>query len=255
MLVYRFRLISEEHDSFIREIDILPGQTFLDFHLIILESTELTHCDRASFYMTDKKYKKDKEISLKSEKRQIRKYDEELDELICQTVIPPLMKKSKLKNYIEDPHQKMIYEFQGIEFYSFHIELFKIIQADSSWSYPQCVKKSGELPKKMELPPPVVTETVSPPKVILPKIQIPKRKETAKLEKVEENEVELVEIENQLVEMLEEEAPVIAVQEVSAEEEETYDGEEGEMDHIEDYESLDNLESKYSGFDRESDDY
>jgi len=248
-------LISEEHDNFIREIDILPGQTFLDFHTAILESAELTHCDRASFYMTDKKYQKDKEISLKSEKRQIRKYDEDLDELVSQTVVPPLMKKTKLKNFIEDPHQKMIYEFHGTDFYSFHIELFKIIQADSAWSYPHCVKKSGELPKKVELPPPVITEIVSLPKVILPKIQVPKLKEPAKLEKVEENEVELVEIEIQLGEILEEDAPVIAVQEISGEEEENYSREDGEIEHIEDYEDLDNLENKYSGFDRESDDY
>jgi len=255
MLVYRFRLISEDHDNFIRDFDILPGQTFLDFHAIILESTELTHCDRASFFMTDKKYKKDKEITLKSEKRQIRQYDEDLDEMVTLTVVSPLMKKSKLKTFIEDPHQKMIYEFHGKEFYSFHIELFKIIQADNTWSYPQCVKRTGELPKKVEFTPPIATETVIPPKVILPKIHLPKTEEKPKLDKIKQDDVELVNIESQLGEILEEEAPVIAIQEISAEEEGAYSGEEEEIEHIEDYEDLDNFESKYSGYDRESDDY
>lgn len=255
MLVYRFRLISEDHDNLIRDIDILPGQTFFDFHVIIMESTELTHCEQASFYLTDKKYKKDKEITLKSVKRQIRKYDEDLDEIVSQTVVPPLMKKAKLKNFIEDPHQKMIYEFQGNEFYSFHIELFKILQADNSWSFPQCVKKNGELPKKAEILPPIATDTATPPKGIQPKIQIPKPQEIAKPNKIEEDEVELAEIGIQLGELLAEEAPLIATQVVSSEEEESYDKEEEEMEHIEDYDDLDNLESKYSGYDRDSDDY
>jgi len=205
--------------------------------------------------MTDKKYKKDKEVSLKTEKRQVRKYDEDLDEIVNQTVVPSLMKKSKIKNFMEDPHQKMIYEFYGNEFHSFHLELFKIIQADTTWSYPQCVKKSGELPKKVEVPPPVITEPVASPKVAQPKIQIPRVKETVKPAKAEEEEISLVEIENELNKLLQEEAPVIAVQDSSSDEEMIYENEEEEMEHIEDYDDLDNLESKYSGFDRESDDY
>ena len=69
MLIYRFRITCEEHDGFLREIEIQPGQTFLDFHHILLDSAELLHCERASFFNMDKKYKKDKEISLKAEKR------------------------------------------------------------------------------------------------------------------------------------------------------------------------------------------
>ena len=255
MLVYRFRLISEDHDNLIRDFEILPGQTFLDFHAVILESTELTFCKKASFFITDKKYKKDREISLKSEKRQIRKYDEDLDEMVSLTIVPPLMKKSKLKDYIEDPHQKIIYEFQGNEFYSFHIELFKIVQTDGSWSYPRCVKKTGELPKKPELPPPPVPEPVAAPKNILPKIQIPKLTEVPKPEKTVDDEIDLTGIDNQLSEILEEEAPVIAAREVTAEDDEIFDDEEEGGEHIENYDDIENLERKYSGYGSDTDDY
>lgn len=255
MLVYRFRLISEDHDYLIRDFEILPGQTFLDFHAVILESTELTFCKKASFFITDKKYKKDREISLKSEKRQIRKYDEDLDEMVNLTVVPPLMKKSRLKDYIEDPHQKMIYEFQGNEFYSFHIELFKIVQSDGSWSYPRCIKKTGELPKKPELPKPQEPEPVPAPRNILPKIQLPKQPEGPKPEKSVDDEIDLTGIDDQLSEILEEEAPVIAATEINTEEDEIFDDEEEGMEHIEDYDDIDNLERKYSGYGRDTDDY
>ena len=58
MIIYRFRITSEEHENFLREIDIQPKQTFFDFHLAIVEAAELLHCERASFFPTDKKYKK-----------------------------------------------------------------------------------------------------------------------------------------------------------------------------------------------------
>ena len=98
MLIYRFKITCEEHDGFLREIEIQPNQTFLDFHHIIIDSSELLHCERASFFMTDKKYKKDKEISLKSEKRQVRKYDDDLDQVVTESLTLPLMKNSKNKS-------------------------------------------------------------------------------------------------------------------------------------------------------------
>ena len=98
MLIYRFRITCEEHSGFLREIEIQPNQTFLDFHHVMLDSAELLHCDRASFFMTDKMYKKDKEISLKAEKRQIRKYDEDLDRVVTESLSLPVMKTEKLKN-------------------------------------------------------------------------------------------------------------------------------------------------------------
>jgi len=256
MLVYRFRLICEEHDNFFREIDIQPGQTFLDFHSIILESTELTHCDRASFFITDKKYKKDKEISLKTEKRQVRVYDPELDEIILQILVPPLMKVSKLKNFMEDPHQKMIYEFQGKELFSFHIELFKIIQVDNAGYYPRCVRSSGELPKKVELPP-LPLEVPPAPRVVVPKAPAPKRAEIPKMEVPDADETEIAEIENQLEPLLaEDETTAFEPPDISGMEDQfQMDEEEGEIEHIEDYEDLDNLEQKFSGYDRDTDDY
>ncbi len=97
MLIYRFRVTSDELDSFYREIEIQPNQTFLDFHVIMMEAVDLHHCDHASFFMTDKRYQKDKEVSLKPEKRVVRKYDEDLDQVTTETISVPLMKDANLK--------------------------------------------------------------------------------------------------------------------------------------------------------------
>jgi hypothetical protein len=263
MLIYRFRITCEEHDGFLREIEIQPNQTFLDFHHVLLETTELLHCERASFFNTDKKYIKDKEISLKAEKRQVRKYDEDLDQVVTESVTLPLMKTEKLKNYIEDPHQKMIYEFVGRDVFSFHIELFKIFPVDGVPSFPRCIKRVAELPKKAEQPAQVPEVLVSP-RIVIPKIPLPKLDELMKFDDIVEDEQELAVIENELGGLIEE-----TVEETSFEKAGTGDNgiddflygeqedteEDEKLDHLEDYEDIENLDQRISGFDRDSDDY
>ena len=82
MLVYRFRITTDEQEDFLREIEIQPNQTFLDFHEIIISSADLVPCKKASFYLTDLKFNKRQEISLKPNKKLLRKYDEEMDEVV-----------------------------------------------------------------------------------------------------------------------------------------------------------------------------
>jgi len=269
MLIYRFRITCEEYDGFLREIEIQPNQTFLDFHHILMESAELFHCDRASFFMTDKKYKKDKEITLKSEKRQIRKYDDDLDRVVTDFVTLPLMKAAKLKDYIEDPHQKMIYEYIGREHFSFHIELFKIFQSDGMPSYPRCIKRIAELPKKAEQPAPLPGATSTPrvviPKVAVPKVPLPKMEELAKFDDIVEDEHELAAIEDELGGLIgeaEEEEHVFESQEAGSDSNDDYTfgaqeeaDEEDKLDHIEDYEDIESLDKRLSGYDRDSDEY
>ncbi|MCK9202869.1 MAG: hypothetical protein M0P58_00355 [Bacteroidales bacterium] len=255
MLIYHFRIISEEHEDFLREIQIQPKQNFLDFHINLVESTELLHCERASFFLTDKKYKKGVEITLKTEKRIVRKYDEDLDQVVTESITLPLMKHAKLNQYIEDPHQKMIYEFVGRDRFSFLIELFRILKTDDIHSYPRCVKRVGELPKKAEQPVPPAPKPIST-KIPIPKIPLPEVEESTKLNDIVENESELAAIENDISAFIEEETTNQEVIPPAMDEDEGFSFEEEEaMGHIEDYDDLDSIDKPYSGFDQNSDDY
>ena len=269
MLVYRFRVTSEEYEDFLREIDIQPGQTFYDFHVILFEVSELRNCDRASFFITDRKYKKHLEITLKQEKRQVRKFDEDIGEMITAEIIPAVMKHTKLKNLIEDPHQKMIYEFQWKNNFSvsFQIELFKILQSDGLHSYPCCLKQSGEVPKPVITSPPAAKPSSPPttPKPAIPKPifpVVPRLDEVSisdKLDGIEENEEELAEIENHINEILEAEAPEVfesSISDANNIEESSYEGEE-HLEYIEDYGDIDQFESRYKNppAEQEQEDY
>jgi hypothetical protein len=263
MLIYRFRITCEEHDGFLREIEIQPNQTFLDFHHILMESADLLHCERASFFNTDKKYVKDREISLKPEKRMFRKYDEDLDQVVSESRSLPLMKNEKLKNYIEDPHQKMIYEFFGRDIFSFHIELFKIFPSDGITSFPRYTKRIGDLPKKAEQPSPEIILPVTP-KVVVPPISFPKIEDLLKLDHLVEDESELAAIENELDALVEEHADEPAFESTGSDtggiddflyEEQGGSEDDETLDQLEDYEDIDSLDKRLSGFDHDSEDY
>ena len=43
-MIYRFTIISDEVDDFVREIQIDPEATFYDFHEAILKSAGYTNC-------------------------------------------------------------------------------------------------------------------------------------------------------------------------------------------------------------------
>jgi hypothetical protein len=173
------------------------------------------------------------------------------------------MKTEKVKNYIEDPHQKMIYEFAGRDYYSFHIELCKIFQSEGMVSFPRCVKRVGELPKKAEQP--VVVIPVKPvvPKVVIPKIPLPVIESISKLDNIVENDNELAEIESELGDLIEDVEPLtLSDQEMDASADFDYsfgqhedDQEDEHLEHLDDFEDIDNLDRRMNGFDRDQDDY
>ena len=265
MLIYRFRITSQEHEEYSMEMEIQPGQTFRDFHECIIESSELLPPDKAFFFPTDKKNKRSTGISLKSYKKQEKRYDPELDEMVVEVYTPKLMKDAKIKNYIEDPHQRMVYEYYGKSAHTFLIELFRIVQSDGLTIYPKCLRRTGELPKRIEVP--VIAEPPKPEqeKPALPKVVLPPLETLSKFEDIVEDDEELAKIEEGLNDILGEEAPLEieieeeVVTEVDDGEELSIFGQEGEeetrIEHLEDFEDIENIEIKYSRYDNGQDDH
>jgi hypothetical protein len=257
MIIYRFRLTSEDQEDFIREIEIQPTQTFLDFHEIILSSSDLESCQNAFFYTTDKKYKKHQEISFKQKKKKIRKYDDELDEIITEEMVLHLMKNSKLNAFIEDPHQKMIYEYFGRDSYSFNLELFKIIKSEENVFLPRCLKTIGNLPRRIDIS---LEPVMAPPEgegLFLPPL-IPGIKESI-FAGIQEDESEISEIENHLHEILEGGGQQILSNgkpEADTDENDEFAVEEEvQIESIEDYEDIEKLEINHRKFDGDSDEF
>jgi len=147
MQVYRFRLLYEEQDDFLRDIEIKPGQTFKDFHDIILKSVDIEGNELASFFICDPQWNKQREITLIDMGLKVPDTDfQEDDAKPVQVPLPVMiMEDVKIREVIEDPHQRILFEYNFLNPRTFFIELMKIVDGDPKKVYPICVKKEGTL--------------------------------------------------------------------------------------------------------------
>ena len=97
-MIYRFTIISDEVDDFVREIQIDPEATFLDFHEAILKSVGYTNDQMTSFFICDDDWEKEKEVTL-----------EEMDD--NPEMDSWIMKETTISELVEDEKQKLWYVF------------------------------------------------------------------------------------------------------------------------------------------------
>ena len=132
--IYRFTIISDEVDDFVREIQIDPEATFFDLHEAILKAANYTNDQMTSFFICDDDWEKEKEITLEEMDN-----NPEMDSWI--------MKETRLNELIEDEKQKLLYVFDYMTERCFFIELSEIITGKEIKGA-KCTKKSGEAPKQ-----------------------------------------------------------------------------------------------------------
>ena len=133
-MIYRFTLISDEADDFIREIQIDPEATFYDFHEAIVKSVGYTDDQMTSFFICDDDWEKEKEVTL-----------EEMDD--NPEIDSWVMKETPVSELVEDEKQKLLYVFDYMTERCFFIELSEIITG-KNMTGAKCTKKAGEAPKQ-----------------------------------------------------------------------------------------------------------
>ena len=133
-MIYRFTIISDAVDDFVREIQIDPEATFFDLHEAILKAANYTNDQMTSFFICDDDWEKEKEITLEEMDN-----NPEMDSWI--------MKETRLNELIEDEKQKLLYVFDYMTERCFFIELSEIITGKEIKGA-KCTKKSGEAPKQ-----------------------------------------------------------------------------------------------------------
>ncbi|MCF0255317.1 MAG: hypothetical protein HUK10_03375 [Bacteroides heparinolyticus] len=133
-MIYRFTIISDEVDDFVRGIQIDPEATFYDFHKAILQSAGYADDQMTSFFICDDDWEKEKEITL-----------EEMDD--NPETDSWVMKDTRLNELIEEEKQKLLYVFDYITERCFFIELSEIITG-KDMKGAKCTKKTGEAPKQ-----------------------------------------------------------------------------------------------------------
>ena len=112
-MVFRFILISDEVDNFMREIQIDSDATFLDLHKAILKACEYTDDQVTTFFICKNGWEKAQQITFED----MGSYEED----------SYLMEKTRLSELLEDEKQHLLYTYDILADRMFFIELSEII--------------------------------------------------------------------------------------------------------------------------------
>ena len=131
MAILRFRIYWEEDDSVYRDILIKHSHTFSDLHHEILRCFEFDNKHKATFYRSNDKWQRGKEITLE-------KYDKKY------VAEPLIMSETTIGSEIKDTNQKFIYVYDFNKNWTFMVELINVNKEESSKiSYPSCARTEG----------------------------------------------------------------------------------------------------------------
>lgn len=142
-MVYRFKVWFDDVEDVYRWIDIKPSHTFFDFHNIIQEAIGFDKKEFASFYVSDDRWRKLFEITLE---------DMEMgsDDGNSDGVPAMLMKDARLRDYVNDPHQRFVYVTDFVANWTLFVELQTVADEAPKKEYPMVLRSEGKAPRQRE---------------------------------------------------------------------------------------------------------
>jgi len=131
-MVYKFTILSDEVDNFVRIINIDSEAKFLDLHNAILDSVGYEKNLMTSFFLCSDNWEKGQEVTLVEMDS-----SSEYDNLV--------MEDTKLEELLVDENQKMLYVFDMMSDRVFFIELSEIIPR-KNLDKAECISSEGTAP-------------------------------------------------------------------------------------------------------------
>jgi len=135
-MVFKFRLLSHEIKDFVRDIEILASQTFYEFHKAIQDDLNYDSSQIASFFLTNNLWEKEKEFIL---------FD--MSDVPNNSTV--VMDRARLRDYIKDPKQRLIYIFDFFNERGLFIELIDTQNELKYSDYPAVVLSKGISPQQI----------------------------------------------------------------------------------------------------------
>jgi len=131
-MVYKFTILSDEVDDFLRIIEIDSEAKFIDLHDIILKSVNYESNQMTTFFICSDNWEKGQEVTLVEMES-----SSEYDNLV--------MDQTKLEELISEENQKLLYVFDMMADRVFFIELTEIIPR-KTLDKAKCIISEGNAP-------------------------------------------------------------------------------------------------------------
>jgi hypothetical protein len=131
-MVYKFVVLSDEDESFVREFEFLDTHTLMDFHNLIQDELEFDKSQMASFFMTTDSWEKEEEFTL---------FDMGTGSSTMEVAV--------LEDVIFRKNQKLLYVFDFFNERSLFVEYTGEAKEIDGREYPSCTNSKGIPPKQV----------------------------------------------------------------------------------------------------------
>jgi hypothetical protein len=131
-MVYKFVVLSDEDESFVREFEFLDSHTLLDFHHMIQDELEFDKSQMASFFMATDNWEKEEEFTL---------FDMGTGSSTMETAV--------LEEIIFKKNQKLLYIFDFFNERALFVEYTGEAKEVEGREYPSCTNSKGLPPKQV----------------------------------------------------------------------------------------------------------
>jgi hypothetical protein len=131
-MVYKFVVLSDEDEAFMREFEFLDTHTLLDFHNALQDELEFDKSQMASFFIATDNWEKEEEFTL-----------------LDMGTGSPTMESAVLEETIFRENQKLLYIFDFFNERSLFIEYIGEAKEIAGNDYPYCTSAKGAPPKQV----------------------------------------------------------------------------------------------------------
>lgn len=137
MMIFKFRMLSDEVDNFARVYEVSYDMDLEQFHGFICDDLGYDKSEFASFFASDEKWSKLQEYTL------VDMFDDEDGPISMQ------MKDTLLGHLIHQKHDRLIFMFDILAARSLFIELEEAKTIEEGVEYPRVVLSEGVAPKQV----------------------------------------------------------------------------------------------------------
>ena len=138
-MIYRFRMLTDENDHFVRDFEASADSTLLDLHEFIIQMLDYDPC-MASFFTADDEWQRCREFTLMD--MGDTGYDGE--------DAPLPMTKTSLAEIIVADYSRLIYLFDMFAERAFYIELVGSSEPNPELSYPRVAFENAPVPDQYD---------------------------------------------------------------------------------------------------------
>jgi len=131
-MIYRFVVLTDEDESFVREFEFLDSHTLLDFHNMLQDELEFDKSQMASFYLATDNWEKEEEFTL---------FD--------MGTGSSTMEVALLEDIIFRKNQKLLYVFDFFNERALFVEYTGEAKEIDGREYPACTNSKGIPPKQV----------------------------------------------------------------------------------------------------------